>query len=502
MGCQMESQGAALKELQEKYAAKGVLLVGVDRIEHPYDVEDYLRHFDFKFPVFIDTCEESLPVISASLGGVVILDRERKRLQSGGKNEFEPVSVARVLQKALVSTSAPAARPCVLAVGSAATSAAAPVVPAEWSRPVRLGSGKYPRLVAGREGNLWCVWVTGDVPQQQLEYAAYSAGRWEKNRMVPAGEDAHAAAVSVSSEGKPVLVWAQKGSGAYRIYLGHFTGNDWQPPVAVSPAGNDAFRPDVYCLASGKALVAWYGWKRVDLVDYPNSWWRSIYICEVDGEKAGVPRELAELRRGSDDCWDPVITGDGENVQVSWLRDENPPKLWGSVKRGSDWLAPAGVVKGIGSNCRVQAASAIRSRDTRDGLVFEMFAPWGLRAPRAGTQIYITRREPNGWGDLVPVSSTSGRHIAPAAVRLADQSCLVFWCQVPGQGKPAAIRMRKITATAENNFGESLIATGEGSNRYPSAALDSAGAVWLAWQSEEGAAGEGVYVSMRRNEPH
>lgn len=501
MGCQLEPQGAALKELQKQYAAKGVLLVGVDRIEHPYDVEDYLRHFGFNFPVFVDACQESPPITSASLGGVVILDRQRKRVQLDGKNEFEPVAVRAALDRVQTLPSTAADRPCVLAAGTEGKAIPPLTVPAEWSTPVRLGAGKYPRLVAGREGRVWCVWVSGEVPHQQLEYTAYSYGRWTKCRSVPAGEDAHAAAVAVNADGSPVIVWAQKDPAGYRIYLNIFVDDGWQQPVPISPSGNDAFRPDVFCLPSGKAMVAWYGWKRVDLIDYPNSWWRSIYVCEVAGGKAGVPHELAELRRGSDDCWDPVITGDGENQQVSWLRDENPPKIWGTAGSGSGWLAPASVLKGVGSNCRVQAASPTRSTKDRHGLVCEIFAPWGSGHVRAGTQIYVSRRVMNGWGDLIPVSSSPGRHTAPTAVELANETCLVFWCQVPGQGRPSAIRMRKVDASANEKFTESFVVTGEVSSRYPSAVVDSAGAVWLAWQSEEGSAGEAIYVAARRAGP-
>ncbi len=107
----------------------------------------------------------------------------------------------------------------------------------------------------------------------------------------------------------------------------------------------------------------------------------------------------------------------------------------------------------------------------------------------------------NGWGDLIPVSPSSGRHTAPVAVELANETCLVFWCQVPGQGRPSAIRMRKVDASANEKFAESFVVSGEVLSRYPSAAVDSAGAVWLAWQSEEGSAGEAIYVAARRAGP-
>jgi hypothetical protein len=98
---------------------------------------------------------------------------------------------------------------------------------------------------------------------------------------VDTGPDAHAVAADVDPKGRPIIVWSQKDPTGYRVYLRNFDGQEWRGPVAVSPPDNDAFRPDVFCRPSGEVAVAWYGWKRVDLKDYPNSWWRSIYFTHV-----------------------------------------------------------------------------------------------------------------------------------------------------------------------------------------------------------------------------
>ncbi len=503
MGCQLESQGAALKELQKAYAAKGVLLCGVDRIEHPYDVEDYLRHFDFSFPVFVDMCQESPEVTSASLGDVVILDRERKRARAGNRNEFEPVSVKTALERTVASQLAGSNRvaspPRVLRLPGDEKKFTPPKTAPEWSAPARLGAGKYPRIVAFGGARLLCLWVTGEVPQQQLEYSIYSAGHWERDRPVPAGKDAHAVAADVDTAGRPTIVWAQKDAGGYRIYLSALVNAEWRQPFAVSPPGNNVFRPDVFCLPSGRVVVAWYGWKRVDLRDYPNSWWRSIYLCEVVDNKPGVPRELAKMLRGSDDCWDPLITGTEKDLQVSWLRDENPPKLWASSSGDSGWSAAASVLRGVGRECRVQAASPVRSSGAmRRGLVFEMNSFGGPAPFRAGTQVYMVRRMANRWTEPVLLSSLPGRHVAPVGVDLEEGGFLFFWSQLPGQGKPATIIMRGASPGSEERSRESPVVTGEGSNRYPSATVDPSSTVWLAWQSEETLVEQAIYVSAWR----
>lgn len=69
-----------------------------------------------------------------------------------------------------------------------------------------------------------------------------------------------------------------------------------------------------------------------DVEDYPNSRWRSIFVTTVAEGLPGQIRELARLERGSDDCWDPVITGAPGELLVAWLRDENPPRLFCSTR--------------------------------------------------------------------------------------------------------------------------------------------------------------------------
>jgi len=524
MGCQLESQGAALQELQKTFASKGVLLCGVDRIEHPYDVEDYLRHFGFSFPVFVDMSEESPPVAGASLGSIAILDRDRHRVRLGGKNQFEPEQAKAALEKVVASlpsrgnglTNAPR----VLRPSPDGRKFMPPrMAVADWSEPTRLGTGKYPRIVSLGGGRAVCVWVTGEVPQQQLEYGLYSAGRWTESRPVPAGQDAHAVAADVNADGRAVIVWSRKDAEGYRIYLSTWLGDKWQEPVAISPAGQNVFRPDVFCLPSDastpsssssstlsstacpRTVVAWYGWKRVKLRNYPNAWWRSTYVCEIAENKPGVPCELAELRRGSDDCWDPVITGTGKDLWVSWLRDENPPKLWASANRGSAWSAPESLLRlpGVGTSFRVQAASPIRAARSRPGVVFEMFSLGGPGRFRAGTHVYMTRLRENGWTDPVPLCSLPGRHVAPVGVEVAGEKLLLFWCNLPGQGKSSTILMREANAGAEDRVPERFAITSEGSNSYPSVAADSAGLVWLAWQSEEANAAQAIYVSFWRS---
>src|ERR1019366_9789956 len=102
---------------------------------------------------------------------------------------------------------------------------------------------------------------------------------------------------------------------------------------------------------------------------------RSIYVTTLTKDTPAPIRELAKMERGSDDCWDPVITGADGGLQVSWLRDENPPLLFSSARTAGGWSAQEPLLAFKRSRqtfCSVRAASPVKKAGSRDGLVFEL----------------------------------------------------------------------------------------------------------------------------------
>ena len=408
----MESHGAALKEFLAAYGRQGLFVCGLDREEHPYDVEDYVRHFGVRFPIFVDLNEDSSRDCCAGLDSVVVLDANHRRVRPGRTILRTRCKLGRCWRSSLATRlrSWKARRPQHSPRRCGHSPLSPHIAQPGWSEPVQLGLGRYPRVAAyGTNGGL-CVWVTGEVPAQRIP-SRCSTGRTCRRR-------------GPFRRGKMPTprrwMWALKPSrhglgakGGHELpsLLQHACGLRVDPPVAISPAGNDAFRPDIYCTVGGETVVAWYGWKIVQLRDYPNSWWRSIYVTTLAGGVPGPIRELAKMERGSDDSWDPVITGAAGELQVSWLRDENPPLLFSSARRAGGWSAQEELLpiqRDRQTFCSVRAASPVKKPGSRDGLVFELnleretFLPCALEltsmrsgaAPRAGRSRFLSPRAP------------------------------------------------------------------------------------------------------------
>ncbi len=501
MGCQLESHGAALKAIREAYGSKGLLLCGLDRQEHPWDVEDYVRHFGVKYPIFVDLAGESSPECVSALDSVVVLDRNRRPVLVEGKNPEDPLAAKAVLDKFFAKAGAASPTEAVLPGGQSKPSGeeqslSPQINQPNWTEPVCIGSGTYPKVIAYGTNQALCVWVAGEVPHQRLLFAAFDGQRWQEARPLPAGQDTHAAALDIDAQAHAVVVWSQKDGGNYRTCLSKFVDAQWREPLALSPPGADAFRPDVLCQPSGEAVVAWYAWKTVQLRDYPNAWWRSIFVTTVAQRRLGPVHELAKLERGSDDCLDPVITRSGNTLRVSWLRDENPPLLFYSARGAQGWSphqAQLQVKKGRGAFHDVRACSPVRGRGKRSGVVFEMRCESGNAPFADGIHVYFQKLEPSGWAEPVLVSSGPGCHLAPVAVEDGAGACVVFWSHLSGER--AAIRMRKLTTAGNPAPKTEGLVSGNCRNLYPSAGADAHGRIYLAWQADQSGVPPRIYAS-------
>ncbi len=498
----MESHGAALKAFQAAYGSQGLFVCGLARQEHPYDIEDYIRHFHVRFPVYVDLNEYSSRDCLAGLDGVAVLDANHNRVRAGTEGPIDPLQARDVLAKLFNEAGAGREKSSARSEARRSTNDS-PLSPRiaqpGWSQPVQLGLGKYPRVAAYWTNQALCVWVAGEVPAQRLLFSVFEGQHWQAPRPVPAGEDAHAPALDVDPHGHPVMAWAQKEDKNYRVFFSTLAGSEWSKPVAISPAGADAFRPDIFCPTAGETVIAWYSWKLVQLRSYPNSWWRSIYVTTLTGGAPGPIHQLAKLERGSDDCWDPMITGRGGELQVSWLRDENPPLLFSSAHGENGWSAPEALLpmkRGGQTFCSVRAASPIRKAGRRDGLVFELNLARGNHpALRSGVHVYTQQRKSGSWSKPILLSSGPGRHLAPVAVEDSAGGQLVFWWDL--NGEQATIRLCKLRGAENGATASELLIGGDCRNLYPAACADAASQIWLAWEAEHSGMSPGVFAARR-----
>jgi PKD domain len=143
------------------------------------------------------------------------------------------------------------------AAGSAASGA--------WQTPVALSPAgqraEAPRVALDPQGDAVAVWQSYGA-NYIIEAAARPAagGAWQTPvALSPAGESSYTAQVAIDSQGNTIAVWGRYSSGGYIVEaaVGSVVSGAWQAPATLSPAGEEAYEPDVALDPQGDAVAVW-----------------------------------------------------------------------------------------------------------------------------------------------------------------------------------------------------------------------------------------------------
>ncbi len=249
-----------------------------------------------------------------------------------------------------------------------------------WSSPLNLSSpgddASDPQVALGPKGAGVSVWRRWDGTHYQVQAATRSAnGHWNApvtlSRSVGDAADAQ---VSMSAQGTAVAAWRVSEGTSSRVQAATLGANGrWSAPVNLSKAGGDAWDPQVALGSDGSAVAAW---SRFD---------GTHYRVQVSSRTAqGSWSSPTSLSPAGEDAWDPQLAmGAGGRAAAVWRRWDGANDRIQAVLRspGGAWsipesvstsgrnahdpkvsLSPDGIVTAVwarwdGSNDRVQAAS-------------------------------------------------------------------------------------------------------------------------------------------------
>ncbi len=117
-----------------------------------------------------------------------------------------------------------------------------------------------PQLDADSEGNTVVVWQARTSPHPSIRAREITAAgaRTPVQIISPSGQDAFQPQVAVNASGKAALTWRRYDGHYWRIQGRTRTANGSLGPVkTLSPAGQNAYTPDVDISAKGKAVFVW-----------------------------------------------------------------------------------------------------------------------------------------------------------------------------------------------------------------------------------------------------
>ncbi len=128
-------------------------------------------------------------------------------------------------------------------------------------------------------------------------------------------------------------------TGGDRILLQRISGTSADPPIAISDAGGDVYRPAIAIDGSGKVWVFWSANLKGDF---------DLWARPVEGGKPGAPLRLTNAPDA--DVFPVATTDSNGRVWVAWQAWRNgKAAIWAAVQEGNRFSTPAPVSSSSGN---------------------------------------------------------------------------------------------------------------------------------------------------------
>jgi hypothetical protein len=207
------------------------------------------------------------------------------------------------------------------------------------------GDALHPRVAFDVSGDGYLVWDQYVSGNGAIFLATYHDGAWTRPaspaaRISPDTTHAQDVQLAVSPTGHVIVVWAQGDGHNYRIYKSELRNGTWTHPGSladgISPAGSDAYAPDVAFDGAGNAVLAWLqndgAHQQVYLAELRNNSWRYPTGVADNISPDGRPAHAVA-----------VAMARGGQAIVVWRQDVSATEsgLFKSEYRGGAWTHPS-----------------------------------------------------------------------------------------------------------------------------------------------------------------
>lgn len=136
----------------------------------------------------------------------------------------------------------------------------------DWGLPVDLsvagGDALQPHIAFDPAGNAIAIWRRWDGATYRVQAATRApGGKWRSPvDLSPAGVRGDAPQLAIDEHGTAMVVWrhSDPDDSYYRVQAARKSADEtWQPPVTISPAGEDVHYPQIATDAAGNAVAVW-----------------------------------------------------------------------------------------------------------------------------------------------------------------------------------------------------------------------------------------------------
>jgi hypothetical protein len=343
---------------------------------------------------------------------------------------------------------------------------------------------RFPSLACGSGGLVHVAFTTNRNGNSDVFLRSFDGDKWLADRPVAAsGADEYDPSLVVTRDGRIWVSWVSNAGGKqYDIFTASLKNpSDVISPVQVTNSEDDAMHARIACDSEGQIWVTYYKWHKLGKFSRD----KEIYVRRYDGTKWSKetrvsPEEVPEY----EDHSDPAIAAAGEDMVIAWSWDFHRPRGY-----TQDASCPTIFARSIGRDMQLgqtRAASG-HSIDTTPAIVIDrkgrVFCAWdSFSGTGKSLRVCVFKTKAERFL-LAPYELSSGlaNMCTPSfALSRAGRVALV-WSET-NDGRIWVLK-KAVCGADDNVWSKPETLVSEGNPRFPSAAYDSEGDLWVAYSA-------------------
>lgn len=501
-GCQADAE--RVRAIEEKYRARGLRVIRSTSLDNELPAWEFQKHYRLPFVQMLDPIREFEKRYNDDGWTFLMLaDGEGRTVYRGNSGNLDYSHVEGLLDTLLARRSAV----------ETVTRDGVSYMPATLKRSGELDNlrpdARFASVACSAEGRTYVAFTTNHGGTQDVYLREFDGQKWLPDRPVAATEaDEFDGTVIVDREDRVWVSWTSNGGGShYDVHVVCTSdSSSISAPVQVTNSHDDAMHARMASDAQGRIWVTYYKWHKM----HGCSRDKEVYArCLEDGRWSDEIRVSPTDVPEAEDHFDPVIAAYEDGVIVGWSWDFHPQnsssysavsKLPSIFLRTVGPAAELGPVRAVsGPNADTRPAIARRG-DGRICCVWESVVHRGGSDPGyqkiiAGSVEDLGRDQEPGTG--MDVTGFKRNICTPCLAASPSGDVASVWSEVDDRGR-WELKFAILDGRTARWAQPKTVVSSDHNARFPAAAFDADGRLWIAYSTETG---EGRGIQVVKHDP-
>lgn len=337
---------------------------------------------------------------------------------------------------------------------------------------------RFPVIAAGNDGRIYTVYTSGRNGNSDILMRIFDGKAFTEIPVAATKFDEYDAAVAMDNSGQPWICWTSNQAGRYNIFLTNLADiQKGKPPIQITVAEDDAMHGRLVCDAENAVWVTYYRWQKMsgtsrDKEVYLRRWANGKLSKEIQVSPTDVP--------SYEDHTDPAIASLEDGVAVCWSWDYHKPKGY-----PQECESPTIFARRVNPDLSAGAlfplsGNSIESIPALSGPVENhLWCAWDSLDGRKKSLCVRSFSSQAADGSSVVISESLKHLCSPSFAFYKNQEGTLVWAETTdGQTWRLA---RADYDFASKSWGKKRFIEEKQHPRYPSAAYDNDGTLWIAY---------------------